>query len=136
MERISTFRIDYTIPKLFIFLPLQSDLADDGLFLVIDMHLGHMGCRFLILFDNAFVDHLMFLHEAFMLAAVFDVLKPVTVHLLRQIIHQLDQALVPRSFHNDIMQCHIRLCDLFHIFGLHRLFKDITCLFQMLQFFL
>ena len=27
MERISTFRIDYTIPKLFIFLPLQSELA-------------------------------------------------------------------------------------------------------------
>ena len=42
MERISTLRIDYTIPKLFIFLPLQSDLADDGLFLVVDMHLGHM----------------------------------------------------------------------------------------------
>ena len=71
-----------------------------------------------------------------MLAAVFDVLKPVPGHLLRQIIHQLDQALVPRSFHNDIMQCHIRLCDLFHIFGLHRLFKGITCLFLMLQFFL
>ena len=71
MERISTFRIDYTFEKLFIFLPFQTDLADDGLFLIIYMHLGHMGCRFLILFDNAFIDDLMFFHEALMLAEIF-----------------------------------------------------------------
>ena len=45
---------------------------------------------------------------------------------------QLDQALVPRGLYNDVMQCHIRLCDLFNVIGLHRRFKGIAGLFQIL----
>ena len=58
------------------------------------MHLGHIGCRFLILFHDALIDDLVFLHQALMLAEILDILKTITVHLLGQVVDQLDQALV------------------------------------------
>ena len=67
-----------------------------------------------------------------MLAEILDILKTITVHLLGQVVDQLDQALVPRGLYNDVMQCHIRLCDLFNVIGLHRRFKGIAGLFQIL----
>ena len=48
---------------------------------------------------------------------------------------QLNQTFIPGCLHNDVMECHIRLCNHSGILGSGRFFKGIACLLQ-LGFFL
>ena len=67
------------------------------------MHLRHVRCRLFVFFHDCLVDDLMFLHQPVMLAEIFDIFEPVTIHLLGQVVHQLDQSLIPGGFHDNIM---------------------------------
>lgn len=56
-----------------------------------------MPCFLNSFFYEHLIDDLVFLHQALMLAEILDILKTITVHLLGQVVDQLDQALVPRG---------------------------------------
>ena len=58
-----------------------------------------------------------------MLAAVLDIFKTVAVHLLREIIHHLNQALVSRGLYDDVVEGHIGLGDFLGVFRGHALLE-------------
>ena len=58
-----------------------------------------------------------------MLTAVLDIFKAVAVHLLRQIVHHLDQTLVSGCLQDDVVKGHVGLSDSLGIPAGHALFK-------------
>ena len=61
-----------------------------------------------------------------MLAAVLDIFEAIAVHLFGQIVYQLNESLVPRCFHNNVMESDICLGDLLCISGADALLKMFT----------
>ena len=68
----------------------------------------------------------MLLNQPSMLAGVLDVFKPVSVHLLGQVSHHLDQPVVAAGADDDIMKRHVRLGDADRVLGAGHLDKSVT----------
>ena len=80
------------IPLLFIFSQLK--LSGDGFLLVVYMAGHDSGCSFLILAHNALIYIIMLLDKTLILCSILNILKAVTIHLLSQIIDQLNQTVI------------------------------------------
>ena len=68
-----------------------------------------------------------------MLTCVLNILKTIAVHLLREVVDELDQPLVAGSADNDVMKGNVSLGDLLRVMGVNRSLKGIARLFQIFK---
>ena len=79
---------------------------------------------------DALVNDPVLIYQGFMLAAVLDIFKTIAVHLLGQVVDQLDQALVVGCLGDDVVKGHIRLGNFFHILCLDGKLESVAGFFQ------